>query len=294
MSRPEIRPQASPDLAAWLLGFAGVVIFGATLPVTRIALEGYGPWFITFSRALLATAAAASALAAMRARFPRADAVTLFSAGIMLVFGFPGFMALAMQTVPASHGGVVLGILPLATAAFAALVAGERMKPAFWFWAVAGTVLVVAFAVRDSGFGFAIGDLWLVLAGLCASLGYVISGKLTRKLPGWQVISWALVLTLPVSLAGTVLLWSTGIRAPSAAEHAALAYLGLGSMYAGFLFWNVALARGGIARIGQVQLLQIFVTLAFSALLLGEPLGPEILLFAAAVAACVWMGRRAG
>lgn len=276
-----------------MLGFVGVVIFGATLPVTHIGLEGFSPWFLTFARAVIATAAAATALTVMRRRLPRQSIGELFAAGMLLVFGFPGLATLAMQTVPASHGGVVLGILPLATAAFAALIGGERPSPSFWLFSILGAALVVIFALRDGGMTLVLGDLWLFGAGFCAALGYTLSGRLARRMPGWEVISWALVLTFPLSALGTALTAGSGILTPSASQWIALAYLGLGSMFGGFLFWNAGLAIGGIARVGQVQLLQTFVTLALSAALLGEEITGSMIGFAIAVAVVVWLGRKA-
>ncbi|MFN4170909.1 MAG: DMT family transporter [Pseudorhodobacter sp.] len=286
--RHENRP-----LAGLLLGFCGVVIFGGTLPATRIALEGFSPLFIMFARALIATGAAGLALIVLRRRPPLAEWRALLIVAATLVFGFPGFLNVAMQTVPAAHGGIVLGVLPLLTAGIAALIGGERPGPAFWGWSLAGAALVIAFTLRGSGMVPGPGHLWLFCAAVVTSLGYVVSGKLARTRPGWEVIAWALVLALPVTAGGTWALWDSGIGTPGQAALGAMAYLGLGSMFAGFIFWNRGLAMGGIARVGQVQLLQVFVTLAIAALLLGEALTPAMLGFAAAVAFTVWKGSRA-
>lgn len=276
------------------LGFAGVLVFGATLPVTRVALVGFDPWFITFARAVIASVVAGGALLALCRPMPHTDLPALAVVAATLVFAFPGFANVAMQTVPAGHGGIVLGVLPLMTATFAALIGGERPGPAFWGWSVTGAALVLAFTLRGGGFSPGIGHLWLGLAALVSSLGYVVSGKLARHLAGWEVIAWALVLSAPFTLAGAVWVGSQGgIHAPGPAAFAALAYLGLGSMFAGFIFWNAGMALGGIARVGQVQLLQTFVTLGVSAVLLGEVITPVMLAFACAVALVVWMGRKA-
>lgn len=285
------RPLSRNSLG-FLLGFIGVVIFAATLPVTRIALTGFSPWFITFGRAVIAAAAALAALIVTRRRIIDADMPQVALAALFLVFGFPGFANVALLTVPAAHGGVVLGILPLATATFAALLAGERLPVMFWLASIAGAALVVAFAVRGAAGGLEVGDVWMFLAGISAALGYVISGRLSRRMPGWVVISRALVLAAPLSLAGSLLTWKPEFAGASAAALSALAYIGLGSMFAGFWFWNTGLAMGGIARVGQVQLLQTFGTLAFAALLLGEPIGFDTILFASAVSALVWLGRK--
>ena len=275
------------------LGFVGVVIFGATLPATRLALTGFDPVFITYGRAFLAGLAAATALLVARKRFPLADMGAFVLIGLTLVFGFPGFVNVAMQTVPASHGGIVLGILPLLTAVFAALIGGERPGLAFWLWGMAGAALVLGFTLRGGGFVPGIGHVWLGCAAVTSAFGYVVSGKLARKLPGWEVIAWALVLCLPITGLGSLWAWDNGVHAPSHAALWAMAYLAFGSMFAGFFFWNAGLAMGGIARVGQVQLLQTFVTLGVSAWLLGEVITPVMLVFALAVALVVWCGRKA-
>jgi len=275
------------------LGFIGVVIFGATLPATRVALTGFDPVFITFGRAFLAGLASVAVLLVAGKRFPRADMRAFVLIGVTLVFGFPGFVNVAMQTVPASHGGIVLGVLPLLTAVFAALIGGERPGLAFWLWGVAGAALVLGFTLRGGGFLPGIGHVWLGCAAITSAFGYVVSGKLARKLPGWEVIAWALVLCLPITGLGSLWAWEGGVHAPNHSALWAMAYLAFGSMFAGFFFWNAGLAMGGIARVGQVQLLQTFVTLGISAWLLGEVITPVMLVFALAVAAVVWCGRKA-
>jgi drug/metabolite transporter (DMT)-like permease len=287
------KPALSRETAGLALGLLGVVIFGGTLPATRVALQTFSPWFITHGRAALASVAAAILLALMRKRFPRDDAPALLLAGLLLVFGFPVLSSIAMQTVPAAHGGVVLGILPLATSIFAALIGGERPSVLFWICGVAGAAIVVTFAVRDNGMQLVSGDIWLFLAGISASLGYVVSGKVSRKMPGWEVICWALILTAPVTIPGTVLTFRPEFAQAAAPQILAFLYLGFGSMFFGFFAWNVGLAMGGIARVSQVQLMQAFVTLTISATLLSERIGGETLLFALAVVTMVMIGRKA-
>lgn len=282
----------SPALGL-VLGAVGVTIFGLTLPMTRIALDGFSPLFITFGRAVIASAAAGTALLVLGKRWPRGAFPALFLAGICLVFGFPIFSSIAMQSLPAAHGGVVLGLLPLLTSIFAVIVDGERPSPVFWLCGVAGAALVVAFSARQSGFHLEVGDLWLLASAISASLGYVLSARLARRLSGWEVISWALVVMLPLSLIGAALTYSSGVTAPGQAAIGALLYHGLLSMFGGFIFWNAGLAIGGISRVAQIQLMQTFVTLLFSAILLGEHIGIETIIFAIAVAFVVWLGRKA-
>jgi len=282
-----------PQAMGMILGLIGVTIFGATLPMTHIALGGFSPLFITFGRAVLASAAAAILLLVMRRRWPKGQGLMLIGAGICVVYGFPIFSSIAMQTIPASHGGVVLGLLPLLTSIFAALVDGERPGPAFWAYGVAGAALVIAFAVRGNGFNLETGDIWLFTAAVSASLGYVLLAKISRNISGWEAISWALVVTAPLSLVATGLVAESGIHAPGLPAIGAFTYLGLMSMFGGFMFWNAGLALGGIGRVAQVQLLQTFVTLAVSAALLGEIVDVTTIAFAAGVAVIVWLGRKA-
>lgn len=279
------------------LGFLGVIAFGGTLPATVIALQSFGPLFIASSRACVAALLAMIVLMARRKRLARRDAGPVFLAGLAVTIGFPAFSSLAMQTVDASHGGVVLGILPLATAVFSAILTGERPGVAFWAWSVAGGALVIWFVLGKDGSGepggIATGDFWLLAGALSASLGYVIMGRLSGRMAGWETICWALVVSAPINLAATVFLWEPRYLAPQPDAALALAYHALFSMFLGFFAWNAGLALGGIARVGQVQLLQIFVTVALSAWLIGETITLRTLVFAVAVAATVWFGRKA-
>jgi len=286
------RESMSRETLGLLLGLAGVVIFGGTLPFTKLALIGFDPAFVCFGRAAIASIAAAAVLTVFGKRLQRQHAPMLFVAGLLLVFGFPLMSTIAMQTVPAAHGAVVLGILPLTTSIFAALIGGERPSALFWLCGVAGAALVVFFALRDSGMSLSSGDVWLFMAGIAASLGYVISGKVARHMPGWEVICWALILTAPISIIGSVMLFHRGYLHVPAAAVVGLAYLSFGSMFLGFFAWNVGLAMGGIARVSQVQLLQAFVTIAVSALMLREVVTIDTVLFAVAVMAIVALGRK--
>lgn len=285
---------ASRDLVGYALGLAGVIIFGATLPMTRIAVVTFSPWFITFGRAAVAGVLAALLLAIVRRPLPdRRLWPALVLGAICTTIGFPGFSSLAMQTVPASHGGVVLGVLPLATAVAASFINGERPSPVFWFWSLAGAAIVVAFTLRAGDANFGHGDLYLLLSCVAAATGYACFAKVTRSVGGWETISFALVLMLPVSIAASALLWRDSYAAAPPEAIAAFAYVSLFSMFIGFFFWNAGLALGGVARVGQVQLLQSFVTLAISSLMLGETIRLETILFALAVVVIVMMGRRA-
>jgi drug/metabolite transporter (DMT)-like permease len=285
----------SRETLGLLLGLVGVVIFGGTLPFTRLAVEALDPWFVSAGRAALSGLLAAATLLALRRPKPDArDFRALALAAVCLVGGFPVFTALAMQSVPASHGGVVLGVLPLATAGVSALLDGERPSPAFWLAASAGAVLVVGFALRDGGGRFELGDLYLAGAVAASSLGYVLSGRLAQRgLSGWEVISWILVISLPVTIPLAVALAPSDPGAVPAGAWAGFAYVTVLSQYLGFFAWNAGLALGGIARVSQVQLLQTFVTLGIAASLNGERVDGPTWAAAIAVVGLVLVGRRA-
>ena len=276
-----------------VLGFAGVAIFAATLPMTRLAVGDLGPWFLTAGRAAGAGLLALATLALLRRPRPaRAQLWRISLVALLLVGGFPGLTGIAMQSVPAAHAGVVIDLLPLATALAAALIGGERPSPAFWICALLGAVLVLVFVLRQSAGGVAAGD-WLLLAAVAAAaLGYALSGQLSRQMPGWEVISWAVLLALPATL--PLALWLAP-PAPAAVpwqSWAAFAYLAVMSMYLGFFAWNTGMALGGVARVSQVQLLQPFLTILIAATLLGETLRAETLGFAAAIVAVIFVSRQ--
>jgi drug/metabolite transporter (DMT)-like permease len=286
----------SRETLGLLLGFLGVCIFAGTLPFTRIAVEHLSPAFVSAGRAALSGAIALATLLVLRKPWPAPRVLlTMALAALCLVGGFPFFTALAMQSVPASHGGVVLGILPLATAALSAVISGERPSAAFWLAAVAGAALVVGFALREGEGGFAAGDLFLLMAVASSALGYVLSGELTRKgFAGWEVISWVLVVALPVTVPVALATRPDVLAAVPSSSWIAFLYVALMSQYLGFFAWNAGLARGGIARVSQVQLLQTFVTLVIAALLNRESIDAVTWLVAFAVVLLVLAARRAG
>ena len=205
---------------------------------------------------------------------------------------FPFLMALAVQTVDASHGGVVMGALPIATAFVAVLITHERPKPLFWIASLAGAALVVAFALRQGGGTLTPGDLLLFAAVAASAIGYAFSGRLTASMPGWEVISWALVIALPVSLPAAVFSMPADLGQIALKPWLALLYVALFSQWIGFFAWNAGMAIGGIARVSQVQLLQPFVTFALAAIFNGETITLQILLFAAAVVLTVAISTR--
>ncbi len=275
------------------LGLLAVIIFGGSLPATRLAVVDLDPWFVTAARAAIAGLAALAVLALLRRRIPRDHLGAFATLTLCLVLGFPALSALALTTVPSAHGGVILALLPLATAAAAVIFAGERPSPAFWVFAVLGSAIVLVFALRDSELKVVAGDIYLVLSVIVAAIGYAISGRLARIMPGWEVISWALVFGLPFAL--PAMIWLSPQNAASVPLPAWLGvlYVATMSQYAGFWAWNAALAMGGVARVGQVQLLQPFVTFVIAALIVGETIHGEMIAFAIAVVVVVALGRRA-
>jgi drug/metabolite transporter (DMT)-like permease len=275
-----------------MLGFLGVVIFGGTLPSTRLAVADLAPWFVTMGRAAVAGLMALAVLLFLRRPLPqKAQRRDFAIVALCLVIGFPGFAGLAMQTVPASHGGIVLGILPLATALCAAIFAGERPSPGYWICGVIGAALVVGFALRDSGMQLVLGDIYLFLAVVVCSVGYAFSGRLSRQMPGWEVISWALVLALPVTVMASLWLMPADLSSVRLSAWLGFGYAAVMSMYLGFFAWNAGLALGGVARVSQVQLLQTFVTLAIAAVVLDEVIDLSTAAFAVAVVGVVLLGR---
>jgi len=283
----------SRDSLGLLLGIVAVVLFGGSLPATRIAVLDLDPWFVTAARALVAGIVGVAIVAAARVPFPMVYAGRLVAVALCLVIAFPAAMAVATVTVPASHGSVVLALLPLATTLGAVVFAGERPSLGFWLLSVAGAGLVAAFALREGDVAIVLGDIVLVAGVVVCGSGYAIAATLSRTIPGWQVITWAVVISLPVALPATLLLWPTDAAAVPGAAWAGVAYGGIVSQFVAYAIWNAALAWGGVARIGQLQLLQPFVTFAIAAPLLGERIDGATIAFAAAVAVVVALGRRA-
>jgi drug/metabolite transporter (DMT)-like permease len=278
-----------------LPGLAAIVAFGLTLPFTRIAVLDSSPWVVFLLRLVIASGAASLALLILRVPIPKSYywlRITAVCAGV--VVGFPLFTSLAMNTEAAAHGGVVLGILPLATVVCGVLINGERPSVIFWFVAIIGSTLVVAFSWLSSSGAISGGDGYLLLAIVSASIGYAVGGKLSRLMPAWQVISWALAPALPVGLIGLYFLDEPSVSSLKAlfdnaqsngsgdvfAWAGSLLYLGLISQYGGFLLWYRALAIDGVARASQLQLFQPFVTLAGAWLMLGEQIELVTVVFA--------------
>jgi len=286
---------ASAAVSGTALGALGVVLFSASLPATRYAVGELNPWFVAFGRAVGAGVLAVAYLWLRRSRRPSPDqARRLLVVAVGVVVGFPLFTSLALTTQTAAHGAVVIAVLPAVTAAFAVVRGRERPAPTFWVASGAGALVVVAFTVvsgATSG-GLEIADGFLLVAVVLCGLGYAEGGALARELGGAEVVCWALVLSLPVTL--PVVLVATALAPPHAGPTGwwGFAYVTVVSMFLGFFAWYAGLGRGGVARVGQVQLVQPILTLGWSVLLMGEDVPPIALVTAALVVACVAVTQR--
>ncbi len=278
---------------AWIYGFVGVAIFSASLPATRVAVADFDPVFLTLARAAIAGLFGGACLLLLRQRRPgRGDMVSLLITMLGVVVGFPLLTALALERITSAHSMVFIGLLPLATAIFAVVRAGDRPRPVFWLFSIIGAALVAGFALAEDLSASWSGDLLMLGAILVCGLGYAEGAKLSRTLGGWQVICWALVLALPMMLPLALLAQPetySGIALPA---WVALGYVSLFSMLIGFVFWYRGLAQGGIAAVGQLQLLQPFMGLMLAAGLLGEAVSLTMALVCLAVVACVAGARR--
>lgn len=295
----------------WLNGFLGVLIFSGSLPATRAAVMDFDPVFLTVARATIAALLGIALLLAAREKLPeRGDVPSLFIVAIGVVIGYPLLTALALQHITSAHSIVFVGLLPLATAIFGVLRGGERPRAAFWLFSCVGSALVVGYAVGQGlsasptggcapegercpeGIPRETGDMLMLAAIVICGLGYAEGAKLSRKLGGWQVICWALALSLPLMLALFVMLAPPNFGNVGMPAWLGLAYVSLFSMLIGFVFWYRGLAQGGIAAVGQLQLLQPFFGLALAATLLGEQVSVGMLAVTLAVVACVVGAKR--
>jgi drug/metabolite transporter (DMT)-like permease len=280
--------------AGLALGSLGIVGFSFSLPATRLAVADLNPWVVAFGRATVAALLSAVYLAATGAQRPTREQVrslAIVAAGV--VVGFPLLTSLALEVQTAAHGAVVIAILPAATAVAAVARAHEHPSRRFWLAAGAGLVAVLAFVITQGVSGPQLGDLFLLVAVVLCAIGYAEGGALSRTLGGPTTICWALVLSLPLTAATTATAVAlTGLHA-GATAWLGFAYVATVSMFLGFFAWYAGLARGGVARIGQVQLAQPVLTLGWSAALLGEHVGAATLVTALAVLACVAATQRA-
>ncbi|WP_300603671.1 DMT family transporter [Niabella sp.] len=279
---------AANTTQGWLNGFIGVVLFSGSLPATRVAVAAFNPLFLTAARASIAGILALVVLLVFKEKRPnRKQLIPLAIVALGVVAGFPLLSALALRYVTAAHSIVFIGILPVATAIFGIIRGGERPRPVFWLFSLTGSLLVVGYALARGVSASPAGDTLMIGAVILCGLGYAEGAKLTKILGGWQVISWALVLALPVMLPLTWVYIPASFEGIGTAAWVSLAYVSLFSMFIGFVFWYKGLAQGGIATVGQLQLLQPFLGLALAAYLLHENVSMGMVAVTLGVILCV-------
>jgi len=274
--------------SGWANGFIGVVIFAGSLPATRIAVADFSPTFLTSARAIIATLLGVALLLLLRQSLPKmTDIPSLAISALGVVVGFPLLTALALQYVTSAHSIVFVGLLPLCTAVFAVVRGGEHPKPLFWVFSILGAAFVAGYSAIGHESTPLKGDILMLAAIIVCGLGYAEGGRLSRKIGGWQVISWSLVLSMPIMIPMAL------ITMPSSFEHVTspalfgLGYVSIFSMLLGFVFWYRGLAQGGIAAVGQLQLFQPFIGLVLAALLLHETVSWTMLIITLVAVICV-------
>ena len=276
-----------------LFGLLGVMAFGLTLPMTKIITPYLDPIFIGLGRSSLASILAILILIKFTNSIPtKKQFAQLIVVALGVVIGFPIFTSIAMQSVPASHGAIVVGILPLATAVAGAIIAKERPSVSFWIMSLIGTILVISYTILESGGTLQKADIALFIAILSVSIGYAVGGKLSKELEGWQVICWALVISFPFIIIPTIIHAPNDITNFPISVYVSFLYLTLISQLFGFFVWYKGLAMGGIARVSQIQLLQTFITIGASIVLLGEKINLQMVIFSILVVGSVWIGKK--
>ncbi|WP_256750612.1 DMT family transporter [Mesorhizobium sp. Mes31] len=279
--------------SGWVNGFVGVLIFSGSLPATRVAVMDFDPTFVTSARAAIAGLLGLAMLLLFRQKRPeRGDLLSLVIVALGVVVGFPLLTALALKHVTSAHSIIFIGLLPLATAIFGVLRGGDRPRPAFWLFSCVGSALVAGFALMQGVTASPVGDSLMLAAIVVCGLGYAEGAALSRKLGGWQVICWALVLSLPVMLLLTFATLPPSFAAVGSNAWIGLGYVSLFSMLIGFVFWYRGLAQGGIAAVGQLQLLQPFFGLALAATLLHEQVSSLMVVVTLGVVLCVFGAKK--
>jgi drug/metabolite transporter (DMT)-like permease len=281
------------------LGFLGVLAFSFSLPANKLAVAGIDPLSITILRAAAAGVLAAGYLVAVRARLPRlADLRDLALSSLGVVVGFPLFSSLALETSGSGHSAVILGLLPALTAVFAALVGGERLPRGFWLASGTGVAVLVGYLlvhqwVETGDLAVGVGDFWMLAAAASAGFGYAMGGRQAKLIGGARAISWSLVLVLPVAAPLAVAVLATRQFDWTAGVVVGMVYVTLISQFLGFFAWYGGLAKGGIARVGQLQQVQPLLTLVWAAVLLGEAFDPWTVVVGVTIAVFVWLAQRA-
>lgn len=258
-----------------LIAFIGIFLFALSVPMTKWALESFNPYFTATGRACIAGVIALFIIGVRREKFLRKELRRpLFFTALGAVFGWPILIALALERTTSAHVSVIAAIMPLVTAVLAVLRRHQHVPAQFWFAAILGTVGLIIFSITRSGFGQSdpIADVLIIGAVFFSSYCYVEGAILAREIPGWLVSSWIVLVTLPINIVASIALWIFTHQNYTITAHGiiGLLYIGMFSMYFGFWFWYHGLARAGTVRGSQIQQLQALLTLAWSALLLGE------------------------
>ncbi|WP_306438079.1 DMT family transporter [Mycoavidus sp. SF9855] len=272
------------EIQGMLLGLLSVILFSITLPMTRITIMEIHPLLNGLGRSFIAAIPAAILLAWRREKWPtkqQMKGLAVVALGAIIVF--PVCTAWAMRTLPASHGAIVNGLQPLCVAIYAVWFAREKPSRTFWLCSIIGSTLIITYAMRASGGTLMAGDIFMLIAVVFGALGYTEGGRLAKQMGGWRVICWALVISAPVLVIPVTLLAWHHTGPISLKSWLAFGYAALISQFFGLFIWYAGLALGGIARVSQVQQLQVFFTLAFSTCFFGEEVGSDTWLFAAAV-----------
>ncbi|MBF7692620.1 DMT family transporter [Acinetobacter sp. FNA3] len=272
----------------WINGFIGVLIFAGSLPATRIAVKDFSPIFLTSMRATIAAFLAIFLLIILKQPQPKtSDFPSLIITSLGVVIGFPLFTALALKHVTSAHSIVFVGLLPLSTAIFAVIRGGERPKTLFWLFSLLGAMFVAGYSFLASNSTSLNSDLLMLMAIILCGLGYADGARLSRTLGGWQVISWSLLISLPIMLPIAIITMPKSFEYVSVSSWIGLAYVSIFSMLIGFIFWYRGLAQGGIAAISQLQLFQPFIGLGVASVLLNESISWTMLLVTIAAVICV-------
>lgn len=288
-------PRTGPSGTGLLLAALGVATFSLTFPGTVWGLEGFGPWSLVSLRCVLAAVVAGGCLLALRVPIPKREhwaGLAVVAAGCVL--GFPMLTTLALETATTAHSAVVVGLLPLTTAAVSVLRTGVRPPRAFWWAACAGAAAVLAFTVQQSGGALTRADLYLFAALLVCAAGYAEGGRLAVVMPGWQVIGWAIVIALPFALIGSALALPHEPVRFTVHSVLGLLWVSVFSLFLGMLVWYRGMALIGVPRASQIQLAQPLLTLVWSVALLGERLPVAAPLTAVVVLVCIAVTQRAG
>lgn len=275
-----------------LYGFIAVLGFGLTLPISKELLQYFNPYFIAFGRVYIAGLFAIVFLLIWSSNLPTLKQfMHLMIIALGVVIGFPLFSTISMQSLPASHGAIIVGILPLSTTLMSVFFTKERPSLFFWLFALIGSGLVVTFTLIEGKGSLQEGDFFLLISILMASIGYTLGAKLAREINGWEVISWTLVISLPILIIPTIWYMPQDINAIPYSGYIYFLYLGLVSQLFAFFAWYKGLSLGGIARVSQVQLIQTSVTLYASSVLLEEKISMVMIIFTVLIIFTVWISK---